>query len=114
MATKRFMVERYSIKLGDALTATWSGTQIKARGIIACRGGKHRFIAYFLTPDSLIPDPVYIEANRVGAIFLPFEEMNAYVDLVRNEKPIYAYMNSSRPEWNNLSTSEEPVGEEES
>lgn len=114
MAIKRFTVASYSVKLGDSLTATWSGTQIKARGIIACRGDNHRFIAYFLTEDSPVPNSVYIVANKVGAIFRPFDEMNAYIDLIRNEKPIFAYLNSSRPEWNNLSTSQEPVGEEES
>lgn len=114
MAINRFVVESYTVKLGHALTATWGGTQIRARGIMVCYGGDHRFIAYFLTDDSSTPDPVYIPANKVGAIFLRFDEMPPFVDLVRNEKPIYAYLNSDRPEWNNLSTSQEPVGEEES
>lgn len=96
------------------MTATWSGTRIKARGIVACHGDDHRFIAYFLTEDSPVPDPVYVEKNKAGAIFRPFEEMNAYVDLVRNEKPVYAYLNSSKPHWNCLSTSKDPIGEEES
>ncbi len=114
MAVKRFVVESYSVKIGDSMSATWSGTEIKASGIVACRGGDHRFIAYFLAEGSPVPDSVYIEENRVGAIFRPFEEMGTYTDLVRNEKPIYAYLNSNKPEWNNLSTSQEPVGEEES
>ena len=114
MVIKQFIVYAYKIKLGHALTATWSGTQIKARGIVACYGADHRFIAYFLTDDSPVPKPVYIVKNRVGAIFLPFKEMGPFVDLVRNEKPIYAYLNSDRPDWNNLSTSKEPIGEEES
>ena len=114
MATKRFAVETYSIKTGDSLTATWGGVQIKARGILACRGQDHRFLAYFLTDDSPVPEPVYIPANKVGAIFLPNSDMAPFVDLVRNEKPVYAYLNSARPDWNNLSTSQEPIGEEES
>jgi len=114
MVIKRFIVNTYSIKLGHGLTATWSGTKIKARGIVACYGADHRFIAYFLTDDSLVPNPVYIVTNRVGAIFLPFKEMGPFVDLVRNEKPIYAYLNSVKPHWNNISTSREPIGEEES
>lgn len=113
MTIKRFTVASYKIKLGDGLTATWSGTKIKARGIVACYGRDHRFIAYFLTDDSPVPNPVYIVQNRVGAIFLPFKEMGPFVDLLRNEKPVYAYLNSNRPEWNNISTSKEPVGEEE-
>jgi hypothetical protein len=39
--------------------------------------------------------------------------MQHYVDLVRNEKPVYAYLNSDKPQWNSISTSNEPVGEEE-
>ena len=113
MVIKKFQVSRYSVKLGHAMTATWSGKKIKARGIVACHGADHRFIAYFLTDDSPVPGPVYVVANKVGAIFLPFREMEPFVDLVRNEKPIYAYLNSSRPEWNSISTSMEPVGEEE-
>ncbi len=55
-----------------------------------------------------------VSSSVVGAILLPFKEMAPFVDLVRNEKPVYAYMNSDRPQWNNLKTSLEPVGEEES
>lgn len=113
MTTERFCVDTYSITLGDAMTATWSGVLIKARGIIQCRGEGWRFIAYFLTEDSPVPYPVVVRRNKVGAIFRPFEEMSAYVDLLRNEKPVYAYLNSAKPQWNSLSTAQEPVGEEE-
>jgi hypothetical protein len=113
MVIKRFLVSRYQLKLGHAMSATWSGTRIKARGVVACHGTDHRFIAYFLTDDSPVPDPVYVVANKVGAIFLPFKEIEPFVDLLRNEKPIYAYLNSDHPEWNSISTSMEPVGEEE-
>lgn len=113
MAIKQFVVENYQTALGHGMTATWGGKQIKARGYLTCYGGDHRFIAYFLTDDSPVPDPVYIIQNKVGAIFLPFDQMPLFVDLVRNEKPIYAYLNSDRPDWNSLKTSLEPVGEEE-
>jgi len=111
MAIKTFAVENYEIALGHKMTATWSGIQIKIRGYVACFGGDHRFIAYFLGEDSQVPAPVYIPANRVGAIFLPFAQMPPFVDLVRNEKPVYAYLNTDKPEWNSLKTSLEPVGE---
>lgn len=113
MTTKSFLVESYVLALGHGMTATWSGKQIKARGYVACYGGDHRFIAYFLKDDSPVPGPVYVVQNKVGAIFLPFNEMGPFVDLVRNERPVYAYLNSDRPEWNSLKTSREPVGEEE-
>ena len=113
LVVKQFAVDKYIISLGYANTATWSGVQIKMRGYVACYGGDHRFIAYFLTDDSPVPGPVYVVKNKVGAIFLPFKEMPPFVDLVRNEKPLYAYLNSDKPEWNSLKTSKEPVGEGE-
>jgi hypothetical protein len=113
MTIYQFPVEYYTITLGHANTASWGGTQIRARGMLVCYGGDHRFIAYFLTDDSPVAAPVYIPANKVGAIFLPFREMAPFVDLVRNEKPIYAYLNSDTPQWNSLKTGQEPVGEEE-
>ncbi len=114
MATDRYVVSSYTVKVGDTLTATWSGTQIKARGILVCHGpDRQRLIFYFLTDDSPVPAPVYKPTTKVGAVFLPFDQMPPYVDLVRNERPIYAYMNSDRAEWNNISSGHEPVGEEE-
>ncbi len=113
MAIKNFQISNYKMALGHAMGATWSGKKIKIRGYLTCYGDDHRFIAYFLTDDSPVPDPVYIVRNRVGAIFLPFDQMPPFVDMVRNEKPVYAYLNSDRPESNSIKTSLEPVGEEE-
>jgi hypothetical protein len=113
MAIMQFQIDTYEIKLGHELTASWGGVSIKARGLIACYGGDHRFLAYFLSDTSPVPSPTYIPANKVGAIFLPFREMPPFVDLVRNEKPVSAYLNSDRPQWNQLYTGREPVGEGE-
>ena len=113
MTVKRFLVSGYQVKLGDSMTETWQGIKIKARGIISCHGEGHKLVAHFLTENSPVPDPVFRVTDRVGAIFLPFRDMPPFVDLLRNEKPIYAYMNSENPEWNNIGTTMEPVGEEE-
>jgi hypothetical protein len=113
VAIKTFTVETYQVAAGYGMSATWGGVSIKARGYVACSGGDHRFIAYFLADDSPVPGPTYIPANKVGAIFLPAAEMAGFVDLVRNEKPIFAYLNSDKPEWNYLRSGPEPVGEEE-
>ncbi|MEE8354321.1 MAG: hypothetical protein V3S09_00705 [Candidatus Bathyarchaeia archaeon] len=113
MTTKRFLVSHYQIKLGHGMNATWNGKKIDARGVVACHGEGNRFIAYFLTDQSPVPDPVYNPSNNVGAIFLPFKECAPFIDLLRNEKPVYAYLNSAKPQWNSISTSMEPIGEEE-
>ncbi|WP_452221879.1 hypothetical protein [Lacinutrix salivirga] len=114
MAIKQFSVNNYKMALGYKSSATWGGTQIQIQGYITCYGDGHRFIIYFLHEDSPKPQPTFIPANKVGAIFIPFKDMQMYVDMVRNEKPVYAYLNSSKPEWNSIKTSNEPVGEEES
>lgn len=114
MTRKTFEVQNYQVGLGHAMSATWAGTRIKARGYVTCYGDGHRLIVYGLTHDSPVPDPMFVVTNKVGALFLPFDKLAGFVDMVRNEKPIYAYLNSDRPEWISLRTSKEPVGEEES
>jgi hypothetical protein len=115
MPTKSFSVTHYKTCVGFKNSATWSGVNIQIQGYITCYSAdNYRLIMYFLHPDSPVPPPVYIPANKVGAIFLPFSDMPIYLDIVRNEKPIYAYLNTDKPEWNSIKTANEPVGEEES
>jgi len=115
MASKTFEVKNYVLNMGYKNTATWGGVGILIQGYIACYGAaKERFIVYGLHPSSPVPAaPVYNVAGNVGAIFVPFTELHQYVDLVRNEKPVYASLNSDNPNWMSLSTSSEPIGEGE-
>jgi hypothetical protein len=115
MPTKSFNVVRYVTMAGYKSTATWGGTQILIQGYVACYGEKNdRFIVYGLHPDSPVPAaPVYNVGGNVGAIFVPYSDLANYVDLVRNEKPVYAYLNSDHPDWMGLRTSLEPIGEGE-
>ncbi|ALU41981.1 hypothetical protein [Pseudoalteromonas rubra] len=109
MATKTFEVTSYQIKIGFELSGGGS------RAVLACLGEDgHRFNVYFSSPGSEMSPPHYSPHSKFGAINVSISEMQHYVDLVRNEKPIYAYLNSDKPLWNNISTSKEPVGEEES
>ncbi|HNR18703.1 MAG TPA: hypothetical protein PKN75_07240 [Bacteroidia bacterium] len=115
MAIKSFEVKSYVINNGFKNSATWGGVSIKIQGYLVCYSDDgYRFIIYGLHPSSPIAAPTYIPANKVGAIFIPFKELFNYIDLARNEKPVYAYLNSDNPDWNSIKTSTEPVGEEES
>ena len=98
MAKKTFNVEHYKFSINHELTATWSGTTIKACGKVVCYGDDHRLIAYFLADDSLLPKPVYLENENVGVIYFHFNEMRTFIDLLRYEKPVYAYLTSQKPE----------------
>lgn len=114
MATRKFQITSYTIKLGDRMSASFGGTTIKARGIISCIGpDNQRVVAYFLADDSPVPAPTTTIGGKWGPVFLPKELMGQWTDMLRNEKPLYGYINTGHPEWTNVSTSKEPVGEEE-
>jgi len=109
-----FQLEGYKMTMGDSMTATWSGLEIKARGVLTCFGDGHSIIMFFLTETSPKPAPVVLGENQRAAIFMPFRDMGTFVDMVRNEKPLWGYINSDKPGWTHISTTQEPVGEEES
>ncbi|MFQ5889532.1 MAG: hypothetical protein ACE5JR_05715 [Gemmatimonadota bacterium] len=114
MGIIRFPLENYQISLGDGLTSTWGDQTIRARGVIGCYGTDYRLILYFLTEDSPVPKPLFIERACLGAIFLPFRDYPAYIDLLRNEKPVYGSIDTEDPTQHHISTLHEPIGEEES
>ena len=112
MAVANFQVTSYQVKVGFELTGGGGGP--KSRGYLLCSNDDgHRFVIYFAAPGTALGAPGYFPDSKFGSISVPVDEMANYVDLVRNEKPIFAYLNSDRPEWNSISTSPEPVGEEE-
>ena len=114
MTMKTFNVEHYKVSFNHELTANWGGTTIKARGKVVCYGEEHRLIAYFLTDDSPLPKPVYLENENVGTIFFHFSDIGTFIDLLRYEKPVYAYLNSNKSEWMGIGTFREPVSGRES
>jgi hypothetical protein len=115
MPNKTFAVDHYKLNAGFKNTAIWGGIGILIQGYVACYSSKgERLIVYGLHPSSLVPPaPVCNWAGNVGAVFVPFREMHAYVDIVRNEKPVYARLDTDHPEWMGLTTSNEPLGEGE-
>ena len=114
MAIRTFEILTYKVKLGSRLTATFGVTTIKALGIISCSGpDNQRIVAYFLNDESLIPNPAVTYEGKWGNIFLPKDMLPVWIDLLRNEKPVYGYINTEIPKLTNISTSQEPVGEEE-
>jgi hypothetical protein len=115
MPNRTFEVKTYVLQNGYKNTATFGAVTIQIQGYLACSGANgERFIVYGLHPSSPVPPNAFCNfAGNVGAIFIPFVELHNYVDLVRNEKPIFARLDSDRPEWMALSTSAELVGEGE-
>jgi hypothetical protein len=115
MPGESFKVDKYILKLGYKLESTWGETTIQAQGILACYGEHpQRLIIYGLHPDSPVPPSAVCNWSvRLGAIFVPFADLSAYVDIVRNEEPVYARITSDDPNAMDLGTDMEPVGEGE-
>jgi hypothetical protein len=114
MAIRTFQISSYTVTLGDKMTASFGGTTIKARGVISCIGpDDQRVVAYFLSADSPVPAPTTTVGGKWGPVFLEKELIGQWIDLLRNETPLYGYINTDHPEWTNISTSSEPVGEHE-
>ena len=115
MTNKWVAVTSYVLQAGYKSTTSFDGVMIAMQGYLECStadGGK--LIVYGLHPSSPVPAaPSYNPAIDVGAIFVPFADLPTYVDLVRNEKPVYAHLNSESLDWMCLTTSPEPVGEAE-
>ena len=63
---------------------------------------------FFLTEGSPIPQPMIDLENNKGAVFLSITDMLEFVDMLRNEKPIFGHLRADRPEWTSITTTEEP------
>lgn len=113
MPVIRFEINKYQVTLGPDLPSIISDFDSKVVGIIGCYGKEHQLMINFVENGASIPKSQYDEKKKTGAIFLPLATMPYYIDLLRNEKPVFAYCNSEQPEWTNISTSHEPVGEGE-
>src|SRR5687767_7514880 len=109
MVTKAFEVVSYQVKLGRKMTM--GNGQSEFYAFIVCEGAKgERYNVYFLHPGSE-GENFYKPGEDWAAAFVPAEHYLWYMDLLRNEKPVFAQVNSDTPEWNRLFTGSEPVGE---
>jgi hypothetical protein len=112
MAQHVFQVKKYRITLGDH-TTTWGGTDVRARGVVACFGDHLRLVFYFLPEGESSPAAVWSQEARMACSFLPFSALPAFVDMLRNEKPITGNIDTEHPGQSFINTGDEPVGEEE-
>lgn len=109
MAEKSFEIKSYGVYLGSRGTGYNN---------IMCWGAEpdHNFTIFFVSDISSAPhNKGFIEPNKVvGHIYVPERQYAWYLDLLRNEGPVYAVVNDERPDFENrLRTGAEPVGEGE-
>jgi len=108
-----FEIKQYMIVWRQLEVMNFRGTNIKIRGLVRCTGDEYSMDVYFLAADSPFPAPVFDVEQKRGYMFLNIQDIAAFVDVLRNEKPIYGHLRGDRPEWTSVTTSNEPVGEGE-
>ena len=113
MAVRSFEVTTYDIRLARRLDTHAEGHLVRYNASITCRGSDHMLIIYFLDENSYIPNNAFYPNQKRGTSYLPRVQYQSYIDVLRNEKPIYCFLNSSYPLQNGLYTGAEPVGENE-
>ncbi|MFA7684098.1 MAG: hypothetical protein WCX84_04750 [Syntrophales bacterium] len=112
MKSVRFEVKNYQITMGPDLASIESGRDVKVCAIIGCYGNEYKLMINFVSENEGQPKAIYDAEKKTGAIYVPISRMSQYVDMLRNEKPIYAQLND-RVEWITLGTGHEPIGEGE-
>lgn len=113
MASKSFQIASYEVHLARRMSIG-GGVLAHFHAHIICQGAKgERFTVYFLTPDSEPVENFYKPKEAWAASFVPADQYPWYLDILRNEKPVYAYISEDHPDWNRLFTGAEPVGEGE-
>ena len=112
MASKSFEVKDYRVYLGSGSIGS-----VHIAGYVNCLDAASNWSyqqnIYFVTDGSYLLPPSYNPAAKSGAIFRPISEMGLYIDLLRNEKPVFSTMDDQDPDNNALRTYPEPVGEGE-
>jgi hypothetical protein len=112
MYSDRFEITKYVVRTGSKISAMWGGQQVDAKGVIKCDGKEADIILYFVdNPDSY--SPVVNIDKKTAVTFHDIGHMPIFMDMLRNEKPIFGYINSDSPESTMLATSIESVGEGE-
>lgn len=119
MSAQVFEIKHYMVIWRQEEVRDFDGVTVKIRGIVRCTGNpvnsedEYTLDVVFYAPDSAYPQPIFNADERKGFMFMPISEIMAFVDILRNEKPIFGHLRGDRPEWTSVTTTKEPVGEGE-
>lgn len=108
-----FEVKEYMVVLRQLEEMDFHGNRILLKGIVRCLGDEYTMDVYCCAADSDYPEPFFDTEEKKGYMFVPYEDLPVFVDILRNEKPIYAHLRGDKPEWTSITTTKEPVGEGE-
>jgi hypothetical protein len=120
MASITIEVKFYQISWRQIEKRKVGDQEVLVRAQVRCTGAppraegeEHTLDVVFVAPESPMPPPSYQAAERRAAMYLPIADLMAFVDTLRNEKPIYAFLDDTRLDNFTVMTNKEPVGEGE-
>ena len=111
-----FEIKKYMVIWRQLEERDFGGVTARIRGLVRCSGigtskrEDYRLDVYFLAPDSDMPEPQVDLDSNLGAIFMSINDIHAFVDILRNEKPIFGHLRGDHPQWTSVTTTHEPVG----
>lgn len=108
-----FEIKQYMIIWRQMEPRSFGGVSAKIRAIVRCSGAEYKMDVFFLAPDSPYPPPVFQPGEKKGYMFMPISDIMPFVDMLRNESPVFGHLRGDKPEWTSVTTSNEPVGEGE-
>jgi hypothetical protein len=116
-------IATYSLRYWSSkLTTNWGGFVFKSHGYIVCDGSDtdDRMLITIAPDDedlhrgTTVTMPFDTVHSDVGFIAIRRADLGAFIDLLRNEKPVYMEIWSPPKDgFNNIRTGSEPVGEGE-
>jgi hypothetical protein len=111
---QQFEIGGYTIKLGRQFDIKVADQNVNAIGVISCVGEDFLNVnVYFVDDESPVPEPTLSRDGNVGTLFLRKDMIPIWVDVLRNEKPIFGFIDTARPAATHITTKFEPVGQEE-
>jgi hypothetical protein len=108
-----FEIKQYMVIWRQMEPRDFDSVTAQIRGIVRCTGAEYKMDIFFLAPDSPFPQPGFSPEEKKGYMFMPISDILPFVDMLRNEKPVFGHLRGDKPEWTSVTTSNEPVGEGE-
>ena len=113
-----FELKEYMVIFRQSEERDFGGVIANIRGLVRCTGigvseddkNKYQLDVFFLAGDSNFPTPQIDLENKAGSLFMPMSDMSTFIDVLRNEKPIYGHLRGDNPQLTSITTTNEPIG----
>lgn len=111
-----FEIKNYMVIWRQLEERDFAGVTARIRGLVRLTGigtqdkEDYRLDVYFLSGDSETPAPIVDLDQNMGNLFMPISDIAAFVDILRNEKPIFGHLRADNPQWTSVTTTNEPIG----